>query len=287
MGETLTVALISDVFFTPDGPSRLRERLREAAARDAAVAVLPEIPLNPWSPATRRRLDEDAELAGGPRHQQLASAALESRIAVVGGAIVRDPVTGRRHNTALVYDANGTLVATYRKVHLPEEEGFWEPEHYSPGAEPPAVIRHFGMPLGLQICSDINRPQGCHLLGAMGAEAIFAPRATEAATWHRWRTVIVANAMTSCTYVLSVNRPAPEQGVPLGGPSCAVGPDGAVLLETTDPVAVVTLDRRAVAEAKTKYPGYLKVEADLYADAWRSVADALRPAHHAVRPRRT
>ena len=285
MSETLTVALVSDVFFTADGRARLHERLRESAARGATLAVLPEIPLNPWSPATRRRLDEDAELPEGARHQQLASAARQSKIAVVGGAIVRDAATGRRYNTALVFDANGTLVATYRKVHLPEEEGFWEPEHYSPGVEPPTVIRHFGMPLGLQICSDINRPQGCHLLGAMGADAILAPRATESATWERWRTVIVANAMTSCAYVLSVNRPAPEQGVLLGGPSCAVGPDGIVLLETTDPVALVTLDRQAVAAAKTKYPGYLKVEAELYAQAWQAVADALRPEPYALRPR--
>jgi predicted amidohydrolase len=273
MPATLTVALISDVFFTPDAGQRLRARLREARAGGAELAVLPEIPLNPWSPATKQPLDNDAEPPGGPRQQQLSAAARAEGIAVVGGAIVRDPETDIRYNTALVYDAGGDLVASYRKVHLPEEEGFWEPHHYSPGRHAPAVIRRFAMPIGLQICSDINRPQGCHLLGAMGAEAILAPRATEAGTWDRWRTVIVANAMTSCAYVLSVNRPAPEQGVPLGGPSFAVAPSGAVLLETTDPVAIVTLDRQAIAEAKTKYPGYLKVEAALYANGWRSVAD--------------
>jgi predicted amidohydrolase len=272
MAGTLTVALISDVFFTPDGPERLRARLREARTRGADLAVLPEIPLNPWSPATKRPSEDDAERPGGPRQQQLADAARAERIAIVGGAIVRDPATDLRHNTALVYDAMGDLVAWYRKMHLPEEDGFWEPSHYAPGNQPPAVIRRFGMPIGLQICSDINRPQGCHLLGAMGAEAILAPRATEAAKWDRWRTVIVANAMTSCAYVLSVNRPAPEQGVPLGGPSCAVAPSGAVLLETTDPVAVVTLDHQAIVEAKAKYPGYLKVEAGIYADAWKAIA---------------
>jgi predicted amidohydrolase len=270
--ETLTVALISDVFFTPDGPQRLRARLREARGRGATLAVLPEIPLNPWSPATRRAVEADAEDPGGPRQQQLAGAAREEAIAVVGGAIVRDPATGVRYNTGLVYDDAGALVASYRKVHLPEEEGFWEPDHYAPGSQLPQVVTAFGMPIGLQICSDINRPQGCHLLGAMGAEAIVAPRATEAATWERWRTVIVANAMTSCAYILSVNRPAAEQGVALGGPSCAVAPGGRVLVETTDPVAVVTLERRAVVDAKKRYPGYLRVEAHLYADGWKRVA---------------
>jgi predicted amidohydrolase len=273
MPPTLTVALISDVFFTADGPERLRARLREARGRGADLAVLPEIPLNAWSPATKDLIEADAEPPGGSRQQDLAAAARAEGIAVVGGAIIVDSSTSLRHNTALIYDARGDLVASYRKIHLPEEEGFWEPAHYAPGNQPPTVVRRFAMPIGLQICSDINRPQGCHLLGAMGAEVILAPRATEASTWERWRTVMIANAMTSCAYVLSVNRPAPEQRVPLGGPSFAVAPSGAVLLETLDPVAVVSLDHDAVAEARKKYPGYLRIEAGLYADAWRRIAN--------------
>jgi N-carbamoylputrescine amidase len=274
MAATLTVALISDVFYTADGPDRLRARLREARERGAELAVLPEIPLNPWSPATSHARDDDAEPPEGPRQRVLAAAAHDEHVAIVGGAIVRDPATGIRHNTALVYDGRGQLVASYRKVHLPDEDGFHELAHYQPGDRVPSVIGDFALPLGLQICSDLNRPQGCHLLAAMGAEAIVAPRATEAATWDRWRTVIVANAMTSCAYVLSVTRPAAEQGVPLGGPSIAVSPGGEVLVETTDPVAVIRLDRRAVAEAKTRYPGYLNVEAGIYADAWRRINES-------------
>jgi N-carbamoylputrescine amidase len=274
MSHTLTVALISDVFFTSDGAERLQARLREARARGAELALLPEIPLNPWSPATNVARDDDAEDAGGPRQRVLSEAARDAGIAVVGGVILRQAPTGIRHNTAVVYDDRGGLVASYRKVHLPEEEGFWEPAHYAAGSEPPSVIDRFCLRIGLQICSDINRPQGCHLLGAMGAEAILAPRATERGTWDRWRTVLVANAMTSCAYVLSVNRPAPEHGVPLGGPSIAVHPHGDVLVETTDPVAVVTLTREAVLEAKTRYPGYLPVEAEMYADAWTRIAAA-------------
>lgn len=74
--------------------------------------------------------------------------------------------------------------------------------------------------------------------------------------------------MTSATYVLSVNRPAPEQGVPLGGPSIAVGPDGDVLVESTDAVVVVPLQRAAIDAARVRYPGYLAIRSDLYAAAW-------------------
>ena len=270
--ETLTVALVSEVFFQEDGPARLAQRLREARAQGAELALLPELPLNAWSPATDQPREEDAESPGGPRHQALAGAARAEEIGVVGGAIVRDPVTGTRHNTSLVFDATGRLVATYRKAHLPEEPGFWETSHYAPGADPPTVIEEFPLAVGVQVCSDVNRPDGSHLLGGLGAEAILVPRATEQATYERWRLVFRANALTSTAYVLSVNRPGPEAGVLIGGPSIAVAPDAEVVLETTDPLAVVTLHRDAVREAGVRYPGYLPVRARLYADGWDALA---------------
>lgn len=270
----LAVALISDVFIgVPDWP-RLADRLARARALGAELAVLPEIPLGPWSPADRTARDDDAEPPGGPRQRCMSDAARTAGIGLVGGAIVRDPVDGERRNTALVYDPGGALVASYAKLHLPEEPGFWETSHYVPGDRPPAVVDGFGLRLGVQVCSDLNRPQGCHLLGAMGAEAILAPRATEQGTWDDWRLVIRANAMTSACWLLSVNRPRPELGVPLGGPSVAVAPDGEVVLETDDPVAVVRLDREAVTRARLAYPGYLPVRSGLYATAWAAVGDA-------------
>jgi N-carbamoylputrescine amidase len=264
------VALISEVFCDTTGPSRLSARLREARARGADLALLPELPLNPWSPAVETPRDEDAEGPEGPRHQVMSAAAREAGIALVGGAIVQDPRTGRRHNTALVFDRDGTHLASYRKVHLPEEDGFWETRHYEPGDALSPII-DLGMRTGLQICSDINRPEGSHLLGALGAEVILNPRATEAATFDRWRTVFIANAMTSGAYVLSVNRPAEEHGVPLGGPSFAVAPTGDVLSESTDILTIVPLDRATVARAKGRYPGYLATRSDLYAEGWKHV----------------
>jgi predicted amidohydrolase len=265
----LTVALVSDVFFGPDAEARLRARLAECRDRGAGLALLPEIPLNPWSPATKQARADDAEPPGGPRHQALARAAREAGLGVVGGAIVLD-ATGRRFNTALVFDAKGELVASYRKCHLPEEPGFWETSHYEPGDAPPRPIDAFGLPFALQICSDANRPELSHAAAAAGAEAILVPRATESATWERWRLVFRASALTSCAWVLSVNRPAPEQGVPLGGPSVAVAPDASVAAEGTDPIIIATLARDAVKRARLDYPGYLKVRPDLYARAWSS-----------------
>lgn len=171
----LPIALISDVFFSSDGDERLRSRFGEAKA---------------------------------------AGAARDAGIGLVGGAIVRDPDTGRRRNTALVFDRRGSLVATYAKVHLPDEPGFHEPCHYDPGDVVGEPIHAFALPIGIQICSDINRPAGAHALAAAGAAAILHPRATEASTYERWKLVLRATAITTCAYVLSVNRPGPERTFP-------------------------------------------------------------------------
>jgi predicted amidohydrolase len=77
-----------------------------------------------------------------------------------------------------VYDRVGVRRASHRKVHLPEEEGYWETSQYDPGDAAPQLIDWLPLRAGLQICSDVNRPQGFQLLAAQGTEFVFAPRAT-------------------------------------------------------------------------------------------------------------
>jgi predicted amidohydrolase len=267
----LTIALISEVFWEADGTQRLKQRLAEAADRGADVAVLPEIPLNAWRPSSKDPRDDDAEPMDGPRARAQAEAAAEAGIGLVGGIIHRAD-DGRRTSRALVIDRSGAVQATYEKLHLPEEPGFWETSHYEPGIEAPRRIDAFGLPIGVQICSDNNRPEGTHLLGAQGAMAVIVPRASEEKTYGRWKTVFRSNALTGCVYVLSVNRPHPEDGVLIGGPSVAFDPNGELLVETTDQLALVTLDAKTVTDARRAYPGYLPVRARLYADAWTELA---------------
>jgi len=270
--DILSIALVTEVFHSEGGEARLAALLAEARSFGAELAVLPELPLDPWFPCGRTPSDEDAEPPDGPRQRRLAVAAAAAGIAVLGGAVVRDPVTGRRHNTALLLDAGGRLLASYRKAHVPQEDGYWEADHYAPGDEPPAVVGGLDMPVGVQLCSDVNRPAGTQVLAALGAEAILCPRCTPEGSYPRWRLVLQANAVTSCAYVVSVNRPRPEGGVPIGGASLAIAPDGAVLAETTEPLAIVSLDRSVVRRARADYPGYLPVRAALYAAAWRRAA---------------
>jgi N-carbamoylputrescine amidase len=270
--DTLRTALITDVFPDEASHGRLRDILQEAQRLDADLAVLPELPLNPWSPATKEMRSEDAEEVDGPRQVALSSMARELGIAVMAGAIIRDPDTGVRHNTALLYDQQGSCLARYRKIHLPAEEGFWETSHYEPGADPPTVVEGLSLRVGLQICSDVNRPAGFQMLGAMGADVILAPRCTPPESYERWRLVMRANAVTSGTYVISTNRPGPEAGVRIGGASIAIGPSGEVLAESSDPIAVVDLQRATLEAARREYPGYLEVFPDLYAKGWSRAA---------------
>jgi len=279
MSDSLTIALIRDVFYSDDGADRLRERLGEAKAGGAALAVLPELAMLPWVPATKTARDEDAEAPDGPLHRLQSQIAGDVGIGLLGGAIVRDE-TGRRFNTALLFDSDGSFRHAYRKIHIPDEPGFWEADHYQADDTIPRPIEAFGMHLGVQICSDNNRPFGSHILGAQGAEVILVPRSTETATYVKWRPIFQANALTSGCWVLSVNRPAPEDGVPIGGPSIAVAPDGTVVLETEDPIGMVTVDRACVHAARTDYPGYLAFPSELYAAAWATVP--ARAAHDPI-----
>jgi N-carbamoylputrescine amidase len=272
--DILSIALITEVFHGEGGAERLRALLAEARSFGAELAVLPELPLDPWFPCSRAPSDGDAEAREGRRHRQLAAAARAAGLALLGGAVVRDPASGRRHNTALLFDQTGRLLGVYRKAHVPLEEGYWEGDHYDAGEEPPEVLRGLDMPVGVQLCSDVNRPAGTNTLAACGAEAILCPRCTPTDSYPRWRLVLQANAVTSAAYVISVNRPRPEGGVPIGGASIAVAPDGAVLAETTDPLAIVSLDRSVVQRARLDYPGYLPVRASLYAAGWARAARA-------------
>ena len=267
---SLTVALIHEVFFGDGAKQRLDEVLNHAREAGADLALLPELPFDRWVPATRDVEDGDAEAPDGPRHRWLAAAARRAGIGVLGGAIVND--AGIRRNRALLVDAGGERVAEYDKLHVPLEDGSWERDHYEPGSQLTPPCETFGLRLGLQICSDMQRPQSVTALAAMGAEVIVAPRATPSSGYERWRTVLRAAAVAGACYVVSINRPRAENGVPIGSPSLIIAPDGEVLVETEQTLSVATLDRQAVETARRDYPGYLDVRADLYADVWQKLS---------------
>ncbi|MEM8835741.1 MAG: carbon-nitrogen hydrolase family protein [Planctomycetota bacterium] len=277
---SLTVALLTESFFGDGAGERLTERLRSARGQGAELAVLPELGAQAWVCASKQSREQDAEREDGPRVAMQRNAARDAGVALIGASITIDQPTGERRNRAFFVDSMGDVRATYDKVHLPEETGYWETSHYEPGDRMARPVECLGMRVGMQICSDANRPMGSHLLGAMGAEIIVIPRATEGASWDRWRPVMIANALTSCAYVISVNRPGGEAGAEdaaIGGPSVAISPRGEMLVESDEPISLITCERSVVDEARTRYPGYLAIKSSLYAEAWQEAPPRERP----------
>ncbi len=269
--EILRIAMVSDVFYGEGAKERLALRLHEAKDAGAELAVLPEIACNPWSPSTTNIRDEDAEELGGTRCSMQSEVAKEVGIGLIGSAILKQ--NGLRFNTCLFWDKQGELLGTYQKHHIPEESGFWETSHYIQGTEGFPVFDFQGWKIGIQICSDMNRPQGSHLLAAAGADVIVGPRSTELATYDKWRPVWIANALTTGCYVCSVNRPSPEQGVLIGGASIAISPEGEVLVESCDAITVFTVRQSTIEEARKDYPGYLPCRSDVYAQGWNAIKE--------------
>lgn len=235
------------------------EVLQQAAAQGCRLVVLPELPFHRWCPAFRERDPQDEDNGRAAAQAQLAR---QSGLWLLGGSLEN------RRNTAYLWNPQGEVDLRYEKMHLPQEPGFWEADHYDPGSQPPGVSDGMGFPLGIQVCSDIQRPFGSMFLRHQGAAAILVPRATDRGTFANWRLVMQAMARMTACYVLSVNRPGPEFGVPLGGPSLVVGPDGQVLAEAEQPLTCVTLEHEAVVRARSEYPGYLAVPSSVYAAAW-------------------
>ena len=265
------IGLLSKIYPNKSSWNDLEVDLTKMASLNASLVILPELPLNKWSPSSREPSNEDAEPWKGPRWQIQSEAAKKSNVALLGGMIAIDHL-GIRRNTAVLFDKNGDCCGHFSKIHIPDEPGFRERDHYEPGNELNGPFDIEDIKIGIQICSDLNRPSGSLLLAARGAHLIACPRATELATAERWRPVVQAIALTSSSWIASVNRPAPECGVLLGGPSWLAAPDGKMLIESTEEFSTAMVDFHSISEYQNRqYPGYLDLRTDIYANGWSSL----------------
>lgn len=84
--------------------------------------------------------------------------------------------------------------------------------------------------------------------------------------------ILRADAVTAATWLVTVNRPPAGEATPPDGPSAVIAPDGTVVTETTESVAIVELDGEAVSRARADYPGYLDFEPEVHRKGWAAVA---------------
>lgn len=212
------------------------------------LVVLPE--LWPQGGFAYDRWEDQAEPADGPAVTAMRAAAADLGASVHMGSYVERDEAGRLFNTSVLIGPDGSVLTTYRKIHL-FGFGEGEPKLLTPGDE---VVVHDR--LGLATCYDLRFPEMFRALLDRGAELLLMPAAWPAKRVEHWRLLARARAVENQMYVVACNTGGSHAGVPMGGHSAVIDPWGAVLAEAGDgeEVLVVDVDLDSVAQTRASFP---------------------------------
>ena len=160
--------------------SRHEKLIEEAGRQGVKILCLQEIFSTPYFPPSQDpKWYATAEAIPGPTVERMQNHARNHGMVMVV-PIYEKVAPGIYYNTAAVIDADGTLLGTYRKNHLPHVAGFWEKFFFKPGNTGYPVFETRYAKVGVYICYDRHFPEGARLLGLAGAEVVFNPSATVA-----------------------------------------------------------------------------------------------------------
>lgn len=257
--EELGTTAVAVAQFAPgDDEAENLESIRalavSAASRGALLVVFPEYS-SYFTPEMGDDWVERAQSLHGPFVRALAEIAAELEICVVAGMIERVPgEESRVANTLVAVDAQGELVAHYRKMHLYDAFGLRESDRIVAGTVQSPVFAWGGFTVGLQTCYDVRFPEVTRALVDAGADLIVLP-----SEWvrgplkeHHWRTLVTARAIENTVYLAAADH-APPVGA---GNSMVVDPMGVELVtvgEATE-VAVAWISPARVAEVRRINP---------------------------------
>jgi N-carbamoylputrescine amidase len=261
MPKRLTVALPQHAM-GPQVDANLRCSLKlidQAASKGAELIVLPELHASEYfckfqDPA----LHELAEPLDGPTAQALASAARAHGVVIVGSLFERR-AAGLSHNTAIVFDRDGSRAGIYRKMHIPDDPGYNEKFYFAPGDlgfEP--ITTSLGR-LGVLVCWDQWYPEAARLMALAGAELLIYPTAIgydpddapaeQARQLDAWRTVQRGHAVANGLPVIACNRVGGEpdrsgagRDANFWGHSFIAGPQGELLAEAGEEAELLMAD---------------------------------------------
>lgn len=245
---------------TADNRRRLAEKVREAARSGARLVVLQE--LHDTLYFCQQEITDLCDLAVDiPSETTDSYAALVRECGVVlVTSVFERRAPGLYHNTALVFDADGSLAGKYRKMHIPDDPGFYEKFYFTPGDlgfEP--VDTSVGK-LGVLVCWDQWFPEAAREMALRGAQMLIYPTAIgwcpgdsadeKARQREAWVTVQRGHAVANGLPVVAVNRVGFEadpydaaNGLEFWGTSFVAGPQGELLaMAPTDAEAVLTVD---------------------------------------------
>ncbi|MEN8259958.1 MAG: carbon-nitrogen hydrolase [Pseudomonadota bacterium] len=232
--------------------------IREAAARDADLVLLPELHLGPYFCQTEDNACFDlAEPIPGPTTEALAEIAAELEIVIIG-SLFEKRAAGLYHNTAVVLERNGSLAGRYRKMHIPDDPGYYEKYYFTPGDIGFKPIETSVGKLGVLVCWDQWFPEAARLMTLSGADLLIYPTAIG---WNpddeqdekdrqleAWITIQRSHAIANGLPVISCNRigfesgPA-ENGIEFWGNSFMAGPQGEILAHTNASERIVLTSR--------------------------------------------
>jgi N-carbamoylputrescine amidase len=260
--------------------ARAVEGIREAAERGASIICLQELFRSIYfCQEESAEWFDAAEPIPGPTTEALAAVARDLEVVLVG-SIFEKRAAGVYHNSAVVLDADGSLLGVYRKMHIPDDPLFYEKFYFTPGDLGfQAFETRYGR-IGVLICWDQWYPEAARLTALKGAEILFYPTAIG---WHpaekehygetqleSWRTIQRSHAIANGVFVAAPNRvglekplasspqrPANYQGIEFWGRSFVCDPSGTVLAEGShdaDEVLVAECDLSLVDETRRHWP---------------------------------
>ena len=244
--------------------SEEKERNIEKAVKFAQIATekganlicFQELFTTHWFPREmNKRYFSLAEKIDGPTITRMQRLAVENKVVLV--CPIFEIEEDSFYNSAIVIDANGEILGSYRKIHVPQIP-LWEERYYfSSGNHGFPVFRTKFAPIGVQICWDNFFPEGSRILALKGAKILFCPTAAAFASQRKWETVISSNAVTNGVYIFRVNRVGSEEKQDFYGRSFCISPEGELLDKPTgmkDSIALVEIDLKNIDKTRKEWP---------------------------------
>ncbi len=233
--------------------------IRRAKEAGADIAVLPEMFACPYE---TEQFPAYAEEADGESVRRLSEAAKEAGLYLVGGSLPERNREGKIYNTSFVFDRNGRLLSSHRKVHLFDidikgGQRFRESDTLSSGNHATVFPTEFG-PMGLCICYDIRFPELFRVMADRGAVAVFCPAAFNRTTGPKhWELLFRSRAVDNQLFMIGAAPAADETASYVSyGHSIAVSPWGEILSQAgeEETVLTVTLNLDEVSSVREQLP---------------------------------
>ena len=228
-----------------DNKARLAKKIGDLAHEGAELIVLQELHNGLYFCQTEDvNVFDQAETIPGPSTEFYGNLAKQHGVVIVTSLFERRS-TGLYHNTAVVLEKDGTIAGKYRKMHIPDDPGYYEKFYFTPGDLGFHPIQTSIGKLGVLVCWDQWYPEAARLMALQGAELLIYPTAIgydphdskEEQERQRmaWQTVQRGHAVANGLPVVTVNRVGSENSenseIPFWGTSFVAGPQGELLYE--------------------------------------------------------